>query len=86
MCPETVPEYLRITSSTRTSVRVLGAASCSGSTTKRGSTSGTLTRANFVRPAWRTTTAFLLRLEMSGNGWPGSKASGVRTGQISREK
>ena len=33
-----------------------------------------------------TTAKFLLRFEMNGNGCPGSKASGVSTGQISREK
>ena len=61
--------------------------SASGIGMNRGSTSGTFTRANFVRLPCRTTTAkFLLRFEMSGNGWPGSNASGVRTGQISREK
>ena len=49
----------------------------------RGSLSGTLTRANFVRPLCRTTTAKLwLRFEMYGNGWPGSNASGVSTGQM----
>ncbi len=52
-----------------------------GSGTKRGSMPGTLTRANLVRPPWRTRTArFMLRFEMNGNGWPGSKASGVSTG------
>ena len=40
-----------------------------GSATKRGSRSGTFTRANFVRPLCSTTTArFLLRFETSGNG------------------
>ena len=54
----------------------------SGTAMNRGSMSGTFTRANFVRPLCRTTTArFLLRFEMYGNGWPGSKASGVRTGR-----
>ena len=44
-------------------------------------------RANFVRPSCLTATArFLLRLEMCGNGCPGSNASGVRTGAISRSK
>ena len=53
----------------------------------RGSTSGSLTRANFVRfPCLTTTAKFLLRFEINGNGWPGSNASGVRTGQISRVK
>ena len=54
---------------------------------KRGSTGGSLMRANFVRPSCLTATArFLLRLEMCGNGCPGSKASGVSTGAISRWK
>ena len=77
----------RITSSRKTNVSPVDGLSDSGIGTNRGSTSGTLTRANFVRPPWRTTTAkFLLRFEMNGNGWPGSNASGVSTGQISREK
>ena len=59
----------------------------SGTGTKRGSMSGTLTRANLVRPPCFTTTArFLLRFEMYGNGWPGSNASGVRTGKMSVRK
>ncbi len=54
---------------------------------KRGSTSGTFTRANRVWPACLTTTArFRLRFEMKGNGWPGSNASGVSAGKISRPK
>ena len=54
---------------------------------KRGSTGGSLMRANFVRPSCLTATArFLLRLEMCGNGCPGSNASGVSTGAISRSK
>ena len=58
-----------------------------GSATNRGRRSGTFTRANFVRPLCSTTTArFLLRFETSGNGWPGSNASGVRTGQTSTLK
>ncbi len=53
-----------------------------GSGTSRGSMPGTFTRANLMRPPWRTRTArFMLRFEMNGNGWPGSKASGVRTGK-----
>ncbi len=70
-----------ITSSAKTNVCPSPPAMFSGSCTKRGSTSGTLTRANFVRLPWRTTTAkFLLRFEISGNGCPGSNASGVSTG------
>ena len=49
----------------------------------RGNIPGTLTRANFVRPLCFTRTArFMLRFEMYGKGWPGSKASGVNTGKI----
>ena len=62
-------------------------ASAAGSSMNRGTTGGSLTRANLVRPSCLTTTArFLLRFEMCGNGWPGSKASGVSTGAISRWK
>ena len=44
---------------------------------------GTFTRANLVRPPCLTRTArFMLRFEMYGNGWPGSKASGVSTGKM----
>ena len=58
-----------------------------GSSMNRGTIGGSLTRANFVRPSCLTTTArFLLRFEMYGNGWPGSNASGVSTGAISRAK
>ena len=58
-----------------------------GTGTNRGSTSGTLTRANLVRRLCRTTTArFLLRFEMNGNGWPGSNASGVSSGKMSAVK
>ena len=43
---------------------------------------GTLTRANLVRPPCFTRTArFMLRFEIYGNGWPGSK-SGVSTGKM----
>ena len=52
---------------------------------KRASTSGSLTRANRVRPSCSTTTArFMLRFEMNGNGCPGSNASGVSTGWMFR--
>ena len=48
---------------------------------KRGRSGGIFTRANFVRRCCRTTTAkFLLRFEITGNGWPGSNASGVSSG------
>ncbi len=55
----------------------------SGRTTKRGSRSGTFTRAKRRWPVSgsRTMTARLSdRFEMYGNGWLGSTASGVRTG------
>ncbi len=55
-----------------------------GSTsTIRGRTGGTLTRANRVSPlsgSRRPTAIDRLSVEMYGNGWPGSTASGVRTG------
>ena len=51
----------------------------------RGSTAGTLTRANRARPWKITATAtFMLRLARIGSGRPGSNASGVSTGAISR--
>ena len=63
--------------------RPAAATGCPGSAMKRGSMPGTLTRANLVRPPCRTRTArFMLRFEMYGNGWPGSNASGVRTGKM----
>ena len=69
------------TSSRKTNVSPGLPASCAGNGMNRGSTSGSLTRANRVRPAWLTTTArFMLRLEMYGNGCPGSNARGVSTG------
>ncbi len=52
-------------------------------TTNRGSSGGTLTRANCSSPVLglTTTTARLSESpEMYGNGWAGSTASGVRTG------
>ncbi len=56
----------RMTSSRNTKVEPsAGAPAAGGTGTKRGSMSGTLTRANFVRPPCRTTTAkFMLRFEM----------------------
>ena len=51
--------------------------------TKRGSVSGTLTRAKRSSPesGSRTVTPRLSeRPEMYGNGWPGPTASGVSTG------
>ena len=53
----------------------------------RGSTSGTLTRANRSSPpsGLRTSTPRLSDSpEMYGNGWPGPTPSGVRTGNTSR--
>ena len=74
-------EVQRITSSSSAKVRPRLPVSCGGTGTKRGSTSGTFTLANRVRPSPLTTTAkFLLRFEMYGKGCPGSKARGVRTG------
>ena len=58
-----------MTSSRNANVRPPFGAMFSGTGTKRGSMSGTLTRANLVRPPCFTTTArFLLRFEMYGNG------------------
>ena len=58
-----------------------------GSTgSSRGRSGGTLTRANPRSPdsGSRSPTAIdRLSVEMYGNGWPGSTASGVRTGKIS---
>ncbi len=53
---------------------------------KRGSPSGTFTRAKRSSPVSgsRTNTPRLIeRAEMYGNGWPGPTASGVSTGKIS---
>ena len=55
--------------------------------TNRGSTSGTLTRANRSSPpsGSRTSTPRLSESpEMYGNGWPGPTPSGVSTGNTSR--
>ena len=60
-----------------------------GSGTKRGSTLGTCTTANnfSALPGRCSTTARLSDLlSRCGNGWPGSMASGVSTGKISRRK
>ncbi len=58
-----------------------------GSTSSsRGRIWGTLTRAktrSFVSGSRRPTAIDRLSVEMYGNGWPGSTASGVRTGKIS---
>ena len=55
-----------------------------GSTSiRRGRIGGTLTRAKWRSPVSgsRSPTAIdRLSVEMYGNGWPGSTASGVRTG------
>ena len=59
----------------------------SGSTSsRRGRICGTLTRAKTRSPvsgSRRPTAIERLSVEMYGNGWPGSTASGVRTGKIS---
>ena len=50
---------------------------------------GTFTRANFVSPVsgfFTSTARFRERFERNGNGWPGSTASGVRTGRTFRRK
>ena len=55
----------------------------------RGRSGGTLTRANACAgpPGSRSHTARLSdRFEMYGNGWPGSTASGVRTGKTRSTK
>ena len=55
----------------------------STSSSRRGSTGGTLTRANRRSPvsgSRRPTAIESVSVEMYGNGWPGSTASGVRTG------
>ena len=57
----------------------------SSSATRRGNTLGTLSRTNRRSPvSGSATLAAMLRarLEMYGNGWPGSTASGVSTGKI----
>ena len=57
----------------------------SGSSTNRGSSDGTFTRAKrrSSDSGSRTITArFSDRFEMYGNGWPGSTASGVSTGKM----
>ena len=64
-------------------------AGSAGSGTKRGSTPGTCTTANSFSssPGRCSTTARLSDLlSRCGNGWPGSMASGVSTGKISRRK
>ena len=61
----------------------------SGSSSKPGQDRGTFTRANTRSPVpgSRSPTAIdRLSVEMYGNGWPGSTASGVRTGKISSRK
>ena len=68
----------------------LAAMTCSSSTNllgatwrKRGRTSGTLTRANrssFSSGSSMRIASERLRVLMYGKGWPGSTASGVRTG------
>ena len=61
----------------------------SGITTNRGSTGGTFTRAIRCSPVPGSPTStrrFSDRLEMYGNGCPGSTASGVSTGKIWRWK
>ena len=63
---------------------------CDGSTSsRRGRICGTLTRAKPRSPvsgSRKPTAIDRLSVEMYGNGWPGSTASGVRTGKISSRK
>ena len=59
---------------------------CGSTSISRGRTAGTLTRANRRSPlsgSRRPTAIDRLSVLMYGNGWPGSTASGVRTGKIS---
>ncbi len=59
--------------------------------TQRGRTLGTLSRANWGAPSMSPgrrsiTPSEVLRLEMKGNGWPGSTARGVSTANSAERK
>ncbi|CAB4560456.1 unannotated protein [freshwater metagenome] len=83
-----MPEYSRC---------MCAAITCSAGTKRRpserassrGNTFGTFTRANRRSPVSGSLTIaarLSARLEMYGNGWAGSTASGVSTGKIRRSK